>query len=123
MCSVDVIRRELPFVTTNTAIRTFRHALSLDERRARFKANHYHITAAKNTETGVAAQVPETAGTVGEALEERRGLWSAVYRAFVRQLEEHRAQAERKFDEECICDETERDRKFERDMKEVWFAG
>ncbi|KAF8274308.1 hypothetical protein EI94DRAFT_1794529 [Lactarius quietus] len=32
----------LPFTSSNTAIRYFRHAISLDERRAKFKANHYH---------------------------------------------------------------------------------
>ncbi|KAI0800498.1 hypothetical protein C8Q74DRAFT_1214409 [Fomes fomentarius] len=39
--SVGVIPHRLPFTASNTAIRTFRHALSLDERRAKFKANHY----------------------------------------------------------------------------------
>jgi hypothetical protein len=37
--SVGLIPRTLPFATSNTIVRTFRHALSLDERRARFKAN------------------------------------------------------------------------------------
>ncbi|KAF7358996.1 DUF2235 domain-containing protein [Mycena sanguinolenta] len=37
--SVGIIPRRLPFTTSNTIIRTFRHALSLDERRAKFKAN------------------------------------------------------------------------------------
>ncbi|KAI0675761.1 hypothetical protein C8Q78DRAFT_347430 [Trametes maxima] len=42
VCSVGIIPRRLPFTASNTAIRTFRHALSLDERRAKFRANHYH---------------------------------------------------------------------------------
>ncbi|KAI0370474.1 hypothetical protein BV20DRAFT_1035927 [Pilatotrama ljubarskyi] len=42
VCSVGVIPHRLPFTTSNTAIRTFRHALSLDERRAKFKANYYN---------------------------------------------------------------------------------
>ncbi|KAL9711343.1 hypothetical protein Ac2012v2_005887 [Leucoagaricus gongylophorus] len=48
--------RSLPFVTTNNAIKTFRHALSLDERRAKFKANQYHkvVTPDRNT-----AECPE----------------------------------------------------------------
>ncbi|KIK52337.1 hypothetical protein GYMLUDRAFT_180219 [Collybiopsis luxurians FD-317 M1] len=37
--SVGIIPRRLPFTTSNTIIRTFRHAVSLDERRAKFKAN------------------------------------------------------------------------------------
>ncbi|KAH9932123.1 uncharacterized protein BXZ73DRAFT_101498 [Epithele typhae] len=40
--SVGLIPHRLPFTTSNTAIRTFRHALSLDERRAKFKANHWN---------------------------------------------------------------------------------
>jgi hypothetical protein len=37
--SVGIIPRRLPFTTSNTIVRTFRHAVSLDERRAKFKAN------------------------------------------------------------------------------------
>src|ERR1700731_1201397 len=31
--------RRLPFTTSNTAVRTFRHAVALDEHRVKFKAN------------------------------------------------------------------------------------
>ncbi|KAG5338934.1 hypothetical protein C0989_005568 [Termitomyces sp. Mn162] len=34
--------RTLPFTNSNKAIKTFRHALSLDEHRAKFKPNYYH---------------------------------------------------------------------------------
>ncbi|KAJ6500908.1 hypothetical protein C8R45DRAFT_979499 [Mycena sanguinolenta] len=37
--SVGIFPRRLPFTTSNTIIRTFRHAIALDERRAKFKAN------------------------------------------------------------------------------------
>lgn len=37
--SVGLIPRSLPFTTSNTLVRTFRHALSLDERRGKYKAN------------------------------------------------------------------------------------
>ncbi|KDR83174.1 hypothetical protein GALMADRAFT_56796 [Galerina marginata CBS 339.88] len=37
--AVGLIPRRLPFTTSNTVVRTFRHAVSLDERRAKFKAN------------------------------------------------------------------------------------
>lgn len=39
MDSVGLIPKRLPFTTSNTILRTFRHAVSLDERRAKFKAN------------------------------------------------------------------------------------
>ncbi|KAF8627442.1 hypothetical protein AX17_006256, partial [Amanita inopinata Kibby_2008] len=43
VASVGIIAgRTLPFTTSNSAIRTFRHALSLDERRAKFRPNTYH---------------------------------------------------------------------------------
>jgi len=37
--SVGLIPRRLPFTTSNTVVKTFRHAVALDERRAKFKAN------------------------------------------------------------------------------------
>lgn len=42
VCSVGLISRRLPFVSSNKCIRYFRHAVSLDERRAKFKANLYN---------------------------------------------------------------------------------
>ena len=40
--SVGLIPRRLPFTTSNTVVNTFRHALSLDEHRAKFKANTWN---------------------------------------------------------------------------------
>jgi uncharacterized protein (DUF2235 family) len=42
--SVGLVPRTLPFTSSNTAIRYFRHAISLDEHRAKFTANYYHLT-------------------------------------------------------------------------------
>ncbi|KAF7987009.1 hypothetical protein HWV62_101 [Athelia sp. TMB] len=43
VASVGVIlKKNLPFTTANSAVKTFRHALSLDERRAKFQPNLYH---------------------------------------------------------------------------------
>ena len=39
MNSVGLIPRCLPFTTSNKVVKTFRHAVALDERRAKFKAN------------------------------------------------------------------------------------
>ncbi|KAJ6519196.1 hypothetical protein C8R45DRAFT_807649, partial [Mycena sanguinolenta] len=41
--SVGLIPKRLPFTTSNTVISTFRHAVSLDERRAKFKANLWNF--------------------------------------------------------------------------------
>jgi uncharacterized protein (DUF2235 family) len=37
--SVGIIPRRLPFTTSNTVVKTFRHALALDEHRAKFQPN------------------------------------------------------------------------------------
>ncbi|KAJ2923950.1 hypothetical protein H1R20_g13152, partial [Candolleomyces eurysporus] len=43
VASVGVImKRTLPFTNSNTSIKTFRHALALDERRVKFQPNYYH---------------------------------------------------------------------------------
>ncbi|TCD70154.1 hypothetical protein EIP91_004624 [Steccherinum ochraceum] len=43
VASVGVLMaRNLPFTTANTTIKTFRHALSLDEHRVKFRPNLYH---------------------------------------------------------------------------------
>jgi uncharacterized protein (DUF2235 family) len=39
VASVGLIPRRLPFTKSNSVICTFRHAISLDEHRAKFKAN------------------------------------------------------------------------------------
>jgi hypothetical protein len=39
VCSVGLFGRRLPFTTSNYSVRFFRHAVALDERRAKFKAN------------------------------------------------------------------------------------
>jgi hypothetical protein len=43
VASVGVlVKTNLPFTAANSAVKTFRHALSLDERRAKFQPNLYH---------------------------------------------------------------------------------
>ncbi|KAG5638610.1 hypothetical protein H0H81_011500 [Sphagnurus paluster] len=59
--SVGLIPRRLPFTTSNTIVRTFRHALSLDERRSKFKANHCHVPTEEEAQRGTdAAEQPPT---------------------------------------------------------------
>ena len=40
--SVGFLGSKLPFTASNYGIKHFRHAMALDERRARFKVNHWH---------------------------------------------------------------------------------
>ncbi|KAI0345858.1 hypothetical protein BDW22DRAFT_1405674 [Trametopsis cervina] len=46
-----LMSKTLPFTTTNTTIRVFRHALSLDEHRAKFQPNLYHRLSPDATRT------------------------------------------------------------------------
>jgi len=43
VCSVGLRQHTPPFTASNTAIRYFRHAISLDEHRVKFMANYYHL--------------------------------------------------------------------------------
>jgi uncharacterized protein (DUF2235 family) len=45
----------LPFTTYNSIVRTFRHAVALDERRAKFKANHWNPPESRKTSNGSAS--------------------------------------------------------------------
>ena len=55
--SVGIINaRRLPFTTSNTIIRTFRHAISLDERRARFQVKTWSNSNAHDANLGVVDQ-------------------------------------------------------------------
>ena len=42
VCSVGVIPHPLPFTKSNSAIHYFRHAIALDEHRAKFQPNYWH---------------------------------------------------------------------------------
>ncbi|TDL26426.1 hypothetical protein BD410DRAFT_520489 [Rickenella mellea] len=46
--SVGIVPKRLPFTRSNTSIKTFRHAISLDEHRAKFKPNFYHRACEKD---------------------------------------------------------------------------
>ncbi|KAH9897659.1 hypothetical protein C8Q73DRAFT_366292 [Cubamyces lactineus] len=50
--SVGLFPHRLPFTTSNRAIRTFRHAIALDERRARFQVSLYKHPSKKEAERG-----------------------------------------------------------------------
>jgi len=51
--SVGIIPKRLPFTTSNTIVRTFRHAVALDERRAKFKANLWNRPTKEEEQLGI----------------------------------------------------------------------
>ena len=51
-----ITARRLPFTTSNTVVRTFRHAIALDERRARFQAKTWTRPNAQEAKLAVSDQ-------------------------------------------------------------------
>jgi hypothetical protein len=60
--SVGLIPKRLPFTTSNTIVRTFRHAVALDERRAKFKVNMWNRPTVEEEQLGVQATSSKPAG-------------------------------------------------------------
>lgn len=122
MASVGFTSRHLPFTSSNTIIRIFRHALSIDERRAKFQPNPWH----KSVQTQAAAKNdPESGTTVRDEAHEDR------MQQFFRSLSEQAKSASklgrregrhRQHTSESEMEDVYRDGR-ETDVKEVWFAG
>jgi len=51
-----ITSRRLPFTTSNTVVRTFRHAIALDERRARFQVKTWTHPRVKEANLAVSDQ-------------------------------------------------------------------
>ncbi|KAG7100167.1 hypothetical protein E1B28_001947 [Marasmius oreades] len=92
--SVGVIPKRLPFTTSNTHVRYFRHAVSLDERRARFKPNLWQ-------------RQPKNQKQLGLPPGAMPRVWRRPTRKSLRDLERQYSG-----DGECATD-----------VEEVWFAG
>lgn len=92
--------KKIPFDVNNTTIKTFRHALSLDERRARFQANVWHFSS----------------DTVGDSdnLKESKGNSNGVHPP---------NKKERKFLRLMRDNIHVKPKLLKTDVKEVWFAG
>jgi len=100
--SVGLIPRRLPFTTSNTVVNTFRHAVSLDERRAYFKANLWNRPEASEELLSISDQkvASELAAAKGKSgVEHHKGSIHAL---------------ESKYG---------KDRLTPTDVEEVWFAG
>ncbi|KAI0319544.1 hypothetical protein OF83DRAFT_772062 [Amylostereum chailletii] len=53
VASVGLIAHRLPFTASNKAVRFFRHAISLDEHRAKFMSNHWQPSSQEDHNLGV----------------------------------------------------------------------
>ncbi|TFK60892.1 hypothetical protein BDN72DRAFT_965473 [Pluteus cervinus] len=115
--SVGLIPRRLPFTTSNTIVRTFRHAVSLDEHRAKFKANlwnrpNVHEQILSVTDQKIEQQKQQTQDPGKKDTGKKPAAGGSK--------KQHDPQyvAQRKFEEEYS-----KDRTVPTDVEEVWFAG
>ena len=99
VCPVGLVPHSLPFTTSNTAVRNFRHARSLDERRAIFKANDWYLMNEADRRGIRLGEMPRS---------NRRHP-----RHYDQQHDEGKSQAEDAHD----------DGRPKTDVQEVWFAG
>jgi len=110
VCSVGIFPRRRPFVSSNSAIRYFRHAVSLDERRAKFKANHYNRPTKDEEKLGVQlGDMPKSTGT----------------KTMLARFLKHRtkSEAEREEAEDKEEESHEHNHEMDTNVLEVWFAG
>ncbi|KAF8810983.1 hypothetical protein BYT27DRAFT_7134432 [Phlegmacium glaucopus] len=106
--SVGLISRRLPFTTSNTVVCTFRHALALDERRAKFKANLWNRPQEEEMLLSISEQKLAQA-------QQQPALESGECSTCIKQ---HHKSALRTLEERY-----QKDRHTPTDVVEVWFAG
>ncbi|CUA73229.1 putative protein YEL023C [Saccharomyces cerevisiae S288c] [Rhizoctonia solani] len=125
--SVGIIPRELPFVKSNYVIRVFRHAVALDEHRAKFKANLW----------GRSTEAEEKLGEDGKKKVYHRektkgGVWSYVTNWGSDPDPDHKQKQNGKSAQHPQASSSHHDghdftavaeRGHQTDVKEVWFAG
>ncbi|KAH8114493.1 hypothetical protein DFH11DRAFT_1594792 [Phellopilus nigrolimitatus] len=121
-----IMSKNLPFTTNNKLIKTFRHALSLDERRAKFVPTFWHtttpkshgfpflrdsavpLTVAEQNRDPPRSDIPLTEQNGIKKLKKKHNTWSI----FAKGKEDLALNAEDEESESDTCD-----------VKEVWFCG
>ncbi|KAF8506456.1 hypothetical protein JB92DRAFT_2961559 [Gautieria morchelliformis] len=135
--SVGLIPRRLPFTTSNTAIKTFRHALALDEHRAKFRPNTFVNPTKTDQAVGVkAGEMPKAGAGVdvaapngadaGQDAKDAKANGAGVSSARPKRRHSYLAH-EAAFDAEEAAEAAEAagvtQKVGEPDVLEVWFAG
>jgi len=130
VASVGVVYgRNLPFTSSNAAIKVFRHALSLDERRSKFQPNMYHRTApskkAAELDPEHASPAPTQIDTIGPPCKPREP--KTIWKTTVRRLGKQRGKAGSPSKERASPSDTEPESEpapaITCDVNETWFAG
>ncbi|KAL0961236.1 hypothetical protein HGRIS_006201 [Hohenbuehelia grisea] len=119
--SVGLIPRRLPFTTSNTVVRTFRHAVALDERRAKFKANLWNLPMPHEAKLGNPAHPPASPNVQPSKLPDASNSSSEKHPGH-----EHHSSFIRDSSEEYLLSAMERkysEFRHRSDVEEVWFAG
>ena len=124
--SVGIIPKRLPFTTSNTIVRTFRHAISLDERRAKFKANLWNRPTPEEAQLGVslAPELPPRATSIDEPEPQSR-TGTGKYTKYTPNVKKAKTKhKEDESDRKLNTLERKYSEKSERttDIEEVWFA-
>ncbi|QRV93686.1 choline transport protein [Ceratobasidium sp. AG-Ba] len=122
--SVGIIPRELPFAKSNYLVRVFRHAVALDERRAKFKANLWGWSTEqeeKLCEGGKHKKYhkPERQGSLGTVWE----LISGGDEKDDRGRTKERAGSDSPVHRNGYDFASPEEREHQTNVKEVWFAG
>ncbi|KAI0070724.1 hypothetical protein K474DRAFT_1713099 [Panus rudis PR-1116 ss-1] len=121
VCSVGLISRRLPFVSSNSAIRYFRHAVSLDERRAKFKANLYNRPTEAESKLGVQPGEMPKSSVVPSSKSMALGM--EVVQDWIKKTAnsaEYEEMSQARWESEFCAEQGD---KAETDVLEVWFAG
>ncbi|KAJ3522503.1 hypothetical protein NMY22_g11861 [Coprinellus aureogranulatus] len=101
--SVGIIPRRLPFTASNTMVRTFRHAIALDERRGKFKVNVWNRP---TDEEQLLSITDQEAAKKAQKAEQRKASGNDDHKGHLHHYEEQYS---------TIRHET--------NVEEVWFAG
>ena len=120
VASVGLTFRRLPFVSSNSAIRYFRHAVSLDERRAMFKNNMYNRPTEAEQKLGV--QPGEMPKARIDSTPSKSQLETFFSRLSSNRKSETQIEEEQQTSEELLFAAQE-SYNLETDVYEVWFAG
>ncbi|RDB14791.1 hypothetical protein Hypma_016547 [Hypsizygus marmoreus] len=116
--SVGLIPKRLPFTTSNTIVHTFRHAVALDERRAKFKANLWNRPNAQEEKLGLPPQQTDIVASPMPLLKEKMGIKGVSLSSSSMGRESEEERILREFEERYAEKEAH-----ETDIEEVWFSG
>lgn len=119
--SVGLIPRHVPFTKYNACVKTFRHAIALDERRVKFKANLYDRLS-NELSANADFSIHRLHDQNELAKKRAQKLWGRV-RSSLRAVTAVTKSEDKKYTMAQKLQEEYTDKSKETDVLEVWFAG